>query len=701
MENNLHRQFLSRLSQRATHWLDTHHLPEWSVVMGTAIIVGIGSGLGAVVFRWLIETAQWLFFDVGAQVFSFLGDYYIIVIPALGGLIVGPLIYFFAREAKGHGVPEVMEAVALRGGRIRPRVAIVKSLASAITIGSGGSVGREGPIVQIGSTLGSTVGQVLGLSSERIRSLVACGAAAGIAATFNAPIAGTLFALEVILGEFHSMYFGAVVISAVIADVIVHILEGSARAFIVPPYELASPAELLLYALLGVLAALISVVYAKGIYFAEDLFESWKRLPETIKPVVGGLLLGILGAVMVAASQQVVALSALTFETEAGNLIPSVYGVGYEMLSPALLGQLTIGSALILLFAKLLATGLTLGSGGSGGVFAPSLFLGAMLGVVFGSVVNMIFPAGVGPVGAYALVGMSALFAGASHAPATAILIIFEMTGDYDIILPLMLATVVSLIVSRAISTESIYTLKLARRGVRLQHGRDIDLLESVNVTEAMTSAEAYGVVTLDMSVLELVNRFERTHLNGYPVIGEDHLVGMVTVSDVDQALLHYDLDELTVQDIATTQNLLVAYPDETLGVAMQRMSVRDIGRLPVVPRGGSYQLIGVLERDGIISAYRKAVATRDRVTHRLRTLGHDGPENFDLIEIDITAETTCISQTLREIAQKLPEDSIVVSVQRGKEVLIPHGNTTLEPGDRLVVLANHEREEHIRATFC
>jgi CIC family chloride channel protein len=248
-------QFQNRLARHLGGWLDRYQPPETAVLMGTALLVGLGAGLGAVLFRWLIKEVQDFSFTGAGQLFPFLGDYVLIVAPVIGGLIVGPLIYFFAREAKGHGVPEVMEAVAIKGGRIRPIVVVIKSLASSICIGTGGSVGREGPIVQIGSALGSTVGQFLHMSDERTRNLVACGAAGGIAATFNAHIAGVLFALEIIVGEFNVRYFSTVVIASVTASVVGRIAFGDVPAFGVPEYEMISPVGLVFFALLGVLAS--------------------------------------------------------------------------------------------------------------------------------------------------------------------------------------------------------------------------------------------------------------------------------------------------------------------------------------------------------------------------------------------------------------------------------------------------------------
>ena len=261
---------------RFSRWLSS---PSDAIFIGTAMIVGIGTGIGAIIFRYLIQGVEWIGYDWFPRLTQTWGLAYVIIIPMIGGLIVGPLIFFFAREAKGHGVPEVMEAVALRGGRIRPVVAVVKSLASAISIGSGGSVGREGPIVQIGSALGSTLGQKMGLSDDRIRNLVACGAAGGIAATFNAPIAGVVFALEIILGEFSVKYFSSVVVSAVTASVIGRAVFGDVPAFIIPfEYGVISLWEFAFYPLLGIAAAIVGAFFVLFLYWAEDVFTRWKAI---------------------------------------------------------------------------------------------------------------------------------------------------------------------------------------------------------------------------------------------------------------------------------------------------------------------------------------------------------------------------------------------------------------------------------------
>lgn len=654
--------------QRLSQWLDRHAVTESGIIMATALVVGIGAGLGAVAFRQLIDGMQFLAYGGLGGLLAGVSPFHLVIIPALGGAIFGPLIYRFAREAKGHGVPEVMEAVALRGGRIRPRVAIVKALASSICIGTGGSVGREGPIAQIGSALGSTLGQMFKLSDERVRSLVASGAAGGIAATFNAPIAGSIFALEVILGRFHARYFGAVVISAVTADVIAHLFEGNLRAFAVPAYTLISPWELIFYALLGALAAVASVGFTRLLYFSEDLWDDI-RFPEYLKPVLGGVILGGIGI--------------LTFKIDG---FPRVFGVGYDSISQTLFGELALQVTLALLLIKALATVVTLGSGGSGGVFAPSLFMGAMLGNAFGQVVHLLFPDITAPSGAYALVGMAAFFGGAAHAPITSILILFEMTGDYRIILPLMLATVVSTFISQIISQESIYTLKLSRRGIRLQHGQDIDVMQGITVGEAMNTD--LNAVRLDMPLEELADEFARTHHHGLPVVdGQGNLAGAVSIQDLERAMAAGPIAGKTVADIATTQGLLFAYPDEPVGEALRKLGTRDISMLPVVKSRESQTLIGTIRRRNIVRAYNNVLVKRAQHQHQLDTLRLGKLDGAGFVQVEIPPESPAVGRRLSEV--KLPKECLVVSVRRGRNLYVAHGYTVLQPHDQITIFAD------------
>lgn len=433
---------------------------ETRLLVVLSLVIGVGAGLGAYAFRWLVAFVQHLFWAQGASLIPWT-PLATVLLPAAGGALVGPLVYFLAREAKGHGVPEVMAAIAEQRGRIRVRVVFVKALASAFCIGSGGSAGREGPIVQIGAALGSALGQVMKLPVGLLRTVLAAGAAGGIAATFNAPIAGVVFSLEVLLREFSARAFSVVVLASVTATVISRALLGDFPAFFVPAYELRSAWEFLFYALLGVLAAVVARAFIWSIYRCEDVFDAW-RIPEYVKPIVGGLFIGLMGLAL-----------------------PQVFGVGYETVSEVLKGDLPLGLLATLVVAKLVATSLTLGSGGSGGIFSPSLFMGAMLGGTVGRVFHDLFPDVTAPSGAYALVGMAAVFGGAAHAPITSIIIIFEMTGNYALILPLMVANITSYAVASRLNPTPIYDALLLQDNIHLPHAEH-ESLSRLRVGAAM-----------------------------------------------------------------------------------------------------------------------------------------------------------------------------------------------------------------------
>ncbi len=550
------------------------------------VVVGLAGGYGAVGFRYLIDFFQTLAYGGKEDLLGLVVNlpwYYRVLIPAIGGLIVGPLVYFFAREAKGHGVPEVMESVALKGGVIRKRVVVVKTLASAISISTGGSVGREGPIVQIGSAIGSTLGQVLKVSADRMRTLVGCGAAAGIAATFNAPIAGSMFALEVILGDFGLATFSPIVISSVVATAVSRAYLGDTPAFIVPTYELVSAWELPMYLVMGIFCAAVGVLFTKTLYRIEDLFDDIK-FPDYLKGIFGGLILGA---------------SALAF--------PQILGVGYGAIDMALAQQMAWWLLLLLVPIKILATSITIGSGGSGGIFAPSLFLGAMAGGFFGFVVNQLFPAITASPGAYSIVGMGAVVSATTHGPLAAILILFEMTGTYKIILPLMLACIIATIASGQFSRESIYTLKLMRRGVNIKEGKEVNVLKSLFVKDVMTP----HVETINeaLPLGQMAQLISKSKFNSFPVINDQkQLIGIVSFNDYNEAIFDENLKDLVVaKDIASTELVTVSL-EENLYTALEKISLKDFAVLPVVSAQDPSHLEGVISRRDIIGAYNKAV---------------------------------------------------------------------------------------------
>nr|WP_319475011.1 chloride channel protein [uncultured Sphaerochaeta sp.] len=479
------------------------------------ILVGAIAGLGAAGFKYLIEFFHNLFFsgqlsfqhNRGGLISSW--GPFVIAVPAIGITLAQWITTKWAPEAKGHGVPEVMVAVSENRGKIRPVVALVKSFASAITIGSGGSVGKEGPIVQIGASFGSTLGQSLKLSSRETIILVGAGVAGGISATFNAPIGGIMFALELILPEYSIMTIMPLVVSAIIATTVGAVFMGSHPAFIVPEYTMVSHYELFFYALLGLLAGLLSVVFIKSVYGMEDFFDGLK-IPATVKSIIGGLIVGTIGYI-----------SLRLF----GNY--HVFGVGYDFLDLVLDNKITaLVMAFALIFMKLLANSLTLASGGSGGIFAPSLFLGGALGATVGIIVNTLFPETTGPISAYAIVGMAAIVSGVTGGVLTAIIMVFEMTRDYAIMLPLLLSGVLSFFVARLIYGETMYTQKLTRRGIQIQFDKRIPTMKTLSVGEIMKK----DLISCNPSdTAETVWNIMHKHGIGLlPVIDGDNVLGTI-----------------------------------------------------------------------------------------------------------------------------------------------------------------------------
>ena len=634
---------------------------------GLALVVGVGAGLGAVAFRAMIGFFTWLLTartdysladHSGSPHLPWFGSYFLFLAPVLGGLVYGPLVDRFAREARGHGVPEVMLAVAERGGRIRPQVSLVKALASAVCIGSGGSVGREGPIVQIGSALGSTLGQLLGVPESRLRILVACGAAAGISATFNAPIAGVFFALELILVDFAARSFGVVVLASVAAAVVGRTAFGSQSFLALPHFEMRTPVELVLYALLGVVAAATGVGFIKVLYGAEDIFERVWRGPEWLRPAAGGLLLG--GVLF---------------------LLPEMYGVGYPVLEKAIGGGYATGPLLLLLVGKIVAVSLTIAIGGSGGVFAPSLFMGAMLGTAFGALAGQLVP-GTAGAGAYGLVGMGAVFAAASRAPITAVIIVFELTGEYSVILPLMFAVVVATGLSHLLTQDTIYTLKLRRRGIEIRRGEAANVMEIIPVEEAMRPVPM--PVASDSRLNELVNRFaEAEHDDALPVIDSaGAYAGVVTRSEVEAAARANALDT-SAGDLA--ESAAPVYLGQSCADALSALVNREEAVVPVVDRTFG-RPVGWLGHRDVLRAYNRRLQS----TVKQATRSSAPPEillpGYRLVDLELKDGRPPVGKRISEVSW--PPESLVLAVRRGDRSFTPQGGTVLEQGDRLVVLA-------------
>jgi CIC family chloride channel protein len=626
-----------------------------------ALVVGAGAGLGAVVFRLLIYTFTWL--ASGYQQFgqqghapsrhlAWLGIWFLLIVPVVGGLLYGPLIQRFAREARGHGVPEVMLAVAENGGRIRPPVTVVKALASAVCIGAGGSVGREGPIVQIGSAFASTLGQFVRMSETRLRIIVACGAAGGIAATFNAPITGLFFGFEIILREFSLDAMFATILAAVTGDLVSRAFFGSAPFFAAMPHGLVAGNDYsyLVIAVLGLTAGLIGVGFKTLLYWFEDAIDDvWKGRPEWARPAVGGLALGALLLVL-----------------------PQMYGVGYPVMNKVVAGHVVLWLIVILMLGKMLAASLTLSIGGSGGVFAPSLFTGAMAGMAFGIAADHVFGPSIGPPAMYAVVAMGGVFGAAAQAPLTSIASVVEMTGNFTLTLPVMLATGIAAALAKRLTYGSIYTTKLLRRGIDIERPKAPGMLQTLTVAEVMQPlAMGDGPARLQPP------QNGETRHPAPPRELIERLIGAVTAVDQPQAL----------------------FPDEDLEQALRQLVLFGRDGLPVLSHDG-HQVRGWITRQDVLRALGDRVAASTPEIERgalAAEFALDDPEShvhvpttplegYRIVEVTIGAGSPASGHRAREL--ELPAGSVLVAISEDGGMVAPQDDIRLDPGDKVVVLA-------------
>jgi CIC family chloride channel protein len=639
--------------------------------MGLAGLVGVVTGCGAILFTELITLVQWLALgstDYPLYVLPTLPWYRTFWIPALGGLFVAPLVYLVSRESQGHGVPQVIESVTLRSGKIRPRVAAVKSIASALTIGTGGSVGREGPIVQIGAALGSAVGQLLQVPAHRLPILVGCGAAGGIAAAFNAPIAGAFFSLEVIMGNFAMPSFGPVVLSSVLATVISRAYFGDQPAFIVPAYTLLSEWELIIYLLLGVACGLGGVAFIAVL----DLMErTWSRfaISPFLKPALGGLILGI----------------AIIF-------VPNIYGVGHATMDEILRGGMSWTWLLLLLPIKMLATSLTLASGGSGGVFLPSLYLGAITGGLIGIGAGALFPTITAPSGGYALVGMAAFLAGATHSPITAFLLLFELTGDYHIILPLMLSCSVSTLVAKLLRAESIYTIQFIRRGIDIHH-REENLMQAFTVSQVMHRETPTLPDTTPFS--EVVRHFLATNFPICFVVDErQHLLGEISIHDVKDLFQEDALHTLIIAKDLARRCPVTTSAEEALARCLEKFTQTEQEHLPVLTPTG--ELCGIISQRDVLDLYHREILRHEYLGLSLRSERQQSsvhkhvrlPHSYVVAAVPVSSQYA--GKTLRGIALRTNFHLTAVAIQHGstgEADEFPDPDQRLTTNDHLVLV--------------
>jgi CIC family chloride channel protein len=642
-----------------SHVLDYEHGIHFVRPMILAMLVGIGTGFIVVGFVKALKAATNIFLNIPSGHNHLWG----IFIPVLGGLLVGPLITFFAPEAKGHGVPEVLKAIVLRGGKIRPVVVLIKAIASIISIGSGFSVGREGPIVQTGAAFGSTCGQILKLSESRVKNLVACGAAAGIAGVFNTPIAGVIFASEVILRDFGANALSTVVVAAVSSSIIARIFLGDHPSFSVPVYHLHSSWEILLYFVLGILSALTAILFILSLERSERWFEQW-NFPEWLKPAAGGLLIGCVGF-----------------------FFPQICGSGLKTIEEALHGSLILQTLLILIFVKIFATSVSLGAGSSGGVFAPLLFIGAVLGGAVGNLFTYYHFAEIAPPGAYALVGMASLFAAAAHAPITAILIVFEMTGSYGMILPIMVAVIAATSVSQLLIKDSIYLRRLKHKGIDISSFDEAQILGGLHVSDAMS--HDFIIIPVDTAVQELIDSLSKELKTIFAVDEKGKLIGVVKWLDLNELVASQN-KSVKVRDVVIPITDY-SFSDEPLNEAARLMGAHHLSELPVVDSLETSKIIGVLRAEDIFRTYSDHISKHTNIKTEIQ---HEAfvPMDMKTIIFTITPRSPILGQLIKNIG--LPEGVHFNTIKRGQRFLIPNGKTILNLKDRVssTVMPQHEK---------
>lgn len=624
-------------------------------------VVGVGVGLGAAGLVFLLDTFDRLLSPVFVELFD-PGEYgwfhparfWIFASVPAGLTLAWWIARRFAPEVSGDGVPETVAALTVHGGRMRGRVGPLKVLATALTVGLGGSAGREGPIVQVGGAVGSWVSRRFGLGEDQVRSLVAAGAGAGIGAAFNAPIAGMLFALEVILSSFAARHMSSIVIASIAAAITSSLLVGPELALDTGFYRLHSFAELIPYAGLAI------VVVGVGLFFLW-LIDRMERLSDRApggwgRPVAAGLVVaGIL------------------------FLGPQLFGTGQSFTNELLAGRATEVWWLLMLLAlgKAVATALTTTSGASGGAFMPSLFMGAALGSGFAQMANPLWFGSVdlNP-GAFAVVGMAAMFSVVGRAPLTAILIVFEVTGarDYGLILPLMLVATLATFLAERIHPESVYTQALRRRGIFVRRQGTVDVLDTVDVGQVMAPVRV--TVSPEMDVEEVDRLMRSHHSHGVPVVDrEGQLVGMITISDLARG----GDGSRTAADVMTPRPSTVT-PSTPVSRALERMAALGVGRFPVVDESNPLKLIGIFRREEAVRAYHEALGSRTDTELQRDRLAQRTAPGAGYYDFRIPPGSVADGRMLREVAW--PEGSTLVSVRRGREVLVPSGATVLLPGD-------------------
>ncbi|TBR21300.1 MAG: chloride channel protein [Candidatus Nitrosotenuis sp.] len=580
------RHTLKRITVGTLESLRRVFMQEHVFIVVVACVIGYFTGLCAVIFKWMIAGVHTVFLKEFFSRASAGSSLWLLLVPVsvgLGGLIVGLLNHYFNPSREGGGLAEPMKWAAIDQGRVPKHILWFRPIASAFTIGSGGSAGREAPTVQIGAAVGSLVSGFMKASSERRRLLMGCGTAGAIAASFNAPLGGIVFALEVVLGDFNIKVFSPLIFSSVIATVTARQLEGNVPAFDLPSYTLVSTVEIFFFLILGLLAGLVAALFYKTFLDIGDRFKNLKVHPVLL-PAVGGVLAGLFGI-----------------------FYPDALGNGYDGMNKVMNGQMLWHMALLLVFVKILLTGLTLGSNGSGGLYAPSLFIGCMVGGAFGALLNHLFPGSTGSAGSYALVGMGAVMSAVGHMPMTNILMTFELTNSYQIIVPIMVACISSTVTYAFFCKNSVDVEILRRKGINLWHGRESSIMGSLLVRDVMNTE--FDTLREDACFRDILAIMAKSKAYYFPCVSaEGRMTGIISVQDIRQFMLDEELADVVVAKDMAAQKVLYLMPDDNLNDALEKFSLRDLDELPVVADPEKNIVVGMLRRKDVITAYKKAV---------------------------------------------------------------------------------------------
>ncbi len=565
---------------------------EHFVMSVLSVVFGLLGGAAAIVFRETIDLIQTGFFGASSDLLAYdrsrIDWWRIPLATTAGGLIVGLLVYYLMPGRRPYAVADVIEASALRGGRLNLRVGLGAALISATTLGSGGSAGREGPVVHLAASLCSFLGERLKLGPAMQQTVLGCGVAAGVAASFNAPIAGVFFALEVVVGHYALAAFAPVVIASVTGTLVSRIYFGDFPAFVIPSHEITSFWEFPAFALLGVVSAVGSIVFIRSVGYSQKIFAAIPKLPVWARPALGGLAVGVIGIFM-----------------------PEALGVGYYATDQALRGELPLLMLLMLIVVKTAATAITLGSGGGGGVFSPSLFIGAMMGGAFGVIATMVQPDLSSGHSAYTLIGMGAMAGAVLGAPISTILIVFELTGDYELTIGVMIATVIASQISLNTLGFSFFSWQLHQRGVSLKGGREAAVMRSRSVRDVMK--DDFLTISADASLNTIrASLLESSYGELFVVDDTNRLLGTITLRDLAQNAFEHEKDDvLKASDIARTEPPTACVTD-TIETAISILETCREEHIAVLDTGEGQTLVGVLHERDVLAAYHRAVlATR------------------------------------------------------------------------------------------